>query len=176
MRIIHKSAMVGFVFLLIMMLNTPYALAVVTAQVWSTDSLGNPKSTFLPCEEVYVKGSGFLAIHDVTIYIIPDGKDPLPGNSVASGTATTNAAGEIPKTFLWSPPLTLGQYDIWVDVNQNGIFDVYYDDLNDQAIDIYAFNVIPEVPFGTAMTFLSMIVALVGFAGLRRFRPKLKLQ
>jgi len=36
--------------------------------------------------------------------------------------------------------------------------------------------VIPEVPFGTVVASLSMIVALVGFVGFRRFRLKLQLQ
>ena len=37
------------------------------------------------------------------------------------------------------------------------------------------FFVIPEVPFGTAMTFLGMFIALIGFAGFKRFRPKFPL-
>jgi len=32
--------------------------------------------------------------------------------------------------------------------------------------------VIPEVPFGTAMTLVSMFIALIGFVGFKRFRPK----
>jgi len=36
--------------------------------------------------------------------------------------------------------------------------------------------VIPEVPFGTAMTFLSMFIAFVGFLGFKRLRPKIQLQ
>jgi hypothetical protein len=32
--------------------------------------------------------------------------------------------------------------------------------------------VIPEVPFGTVVSFLSMFTVLVGFLGVRRFRPK----
>jgi len=36
--------------------------------------------------------------------------------------------------------------------------------------------VIPEVPFGTAMIFLSMFIALAGFAGFKRFRPKFRPQ
>lgn len=33
--------------------------------------------------------------------------------------------------------------------------------------------VIPEVPFGTIVSFLSMFIVLGGFVGIRRFRPKL---
>jgi hypothetical protein len=37
-------------------------------------------------------------------------------------------------------------------------------------------NVIPEVPFGTVMIFVCILIALVGFAGFKRFRPKLQPQ
>lgn len=33
-------------------------------------------------------------------------------------------------------------------------------------------HVIPEVPFGTILSFLSMFIALVGFVGFKRFRPQ----
>jgi sugar lactone lactonase YvrE len=36
--------------------------------------------------------------------------------------------------------------------------------------------VVPEVPFGTVIACSSMLIALVGFAGFRRFRPKLQPQ
>jgi len=140
----------------------------------SCDQDGNPKSTFLPGEEVYVRGSGFppnIAFDSMTIYIIPDGAEALPGNAVADAIGMTDAAGALPVTLTWSPPLTVGEYDIWVDVNQNDIFDTG-DAWNDQAIGIFAFNVIPEVPFGTAMTLLSMIFALAGFLKFKRFRPQ----
>jgi len=141
-------------------------------QVWSTNSLGNPQSTFLPQETVYVNGSNFPTNQPVTIYIIPDTEDPLPSNAVAIASATTDALGTLPITPVWSPPLMLGEYDIWVDVNQNGIYDTG-DIRNDQAIGIYSFNVIPEVPFGTAMTLLSMLITL-GFLRLKRVRPKFR--
>jgi len=54
-------------------------------EVWSTDSFGNPKTTFVPGEDVYVMGSGFPADREMAIRIIPDGEDPNPTNSVASG-------------------------------------------------------------------------------------------
>lgn len=140
--------------------------------VTSCDLDGNPKGTFLPGEEVYVRGSGFppnIAYDSMTIYIIPDGSSAEPGAAVASAIGMTDATGALPVTLTWSPPLTLGEYDIWTDVNQNDIFDSG-DAWNDEAIGIFAFNVIPEVPFGTAMAFLSMFIALVGFLKFKRFR------
>lgn len=153
---------------------TDYAHVTPPASVSSCDQEGKPQSTFLPGEEVYVKGSGFppnIPYDSMMIYIIPDGQDALPGNAVASAHGMTDAAGALPVTLTWSPPLTMGEYDIWVDVNQNDVFDTG-DAWNDQAIGVFAFNVIPEVPFGTAMAFLSMFIALVGFLKFKRFRPQ----
>ena len=151
---------------------TSYVHVIQPPAVISCDLDGNPKGTFSPSEEVYVRGNGFppdIAFDSMTIYIIPDGADALPGNAVASAIGMTDDVGALPVTLTWSPPLTLGEYDIWVDVNQNGVFDTG-DAWNDQAIGVFAFNVIPEVPFGTAMTLLSMIFALAGFLGFKRFR------
>jgi len=115
-------------------------------EVVSTDSSGNLKSNFQPSEEVWVKGTGFAADKDVTIHIIPYNTDPAqaePGMSVANSTATTSSTGELPVTLAWSPPLTPGKYDIWVDANKNGVFDTG-DAYNNVLISEYGFLVIPE--------------------------------
>ena len=39
----------------------------------------------------------------------------------------TNAAGDIVPADVWPPPLTPGEYDIVFDANQNGIYDVGID-------------------------------------------------
>jgi hypothetical protein len=123
--------------------------------VWSTDSSGNSKATFNLTDNVYVRGQGFPADTGVTIYLIPDGEDALPSNKVANASTTTTSTGDLPVTLVWSQPLTLGEYDIWVDANQNGAFDDG-DAWNSQAIGIYRFNVIPEFP-----TLISMLLILI---------------
>jgi outer membrane protein assembly factor BamB len=123
--------------------------------VWSTDSAGNSKATFNLTDNVYVRGQGFPADTSVTIYLIPDGADALPSNKVANAFATTNGIGDLPVTLVWSQPLTLGEYDIWVDVNQNGVFDEG-DVWNSQSIGIYRFDVIPEFP-----TLISVLLILI---------------
>ncbi|NVM57532.1 MAG: hypothetical protein HWN51_05375, partial [Desulfobacterales bacterium] len=134
--------------------RTAYVTTVVgvelVALAWSTDSAGNPKSTFLPSNDVYVRGQDFPAETDVTIYLIPDGEDALPANTVASAAATTDATGDLPNTLVWTSPLTGGEYDIWVDVNRNEVFDAG-DAWNNQAVGIYAFTVIPPVQYDLAI-------------------------
>jgi outer membrane protein assembly factor BamB len=134
--------------------------------VWSADSVGNSKATFDLMDNVYVRGEGFTADTNVTIYLLPDGEAALPSNAVANAYNTTNSNGDLPLTLVWSQPLTLGQYDIWVDVNQNGMLDGA-DVYNSQAIGIYTFNVIPEFPTWTS-TLLILIMLTVAIATYKR--------
>ena len=124
---------------------------------WPTDSAGNSKFTFNLSGNVYVRGQDFPADTNVTIYLIPDGADALLTNAVANASTTTNSTGGLPVTLVWSQPLTLGEYDIWVDVKQNGVFDAG-DVWNNQSIGIYGLDVILEFPALTSI--LLMLVVL----------------
>ncbi|MCW3986529.1 MAG: hypothetical protein NWE91_09030 [Candidatus Bathyarchaeota archaeon] len=139
----------------------PGGPALVPPEVWSTDLLGSAKGTFLPGDEVYAEGTWFPANTAVAIYFIPDGEEILPEHAVASAIQTTNNAGGLPVTLVWSSPLDLGTYDIWVDVNQNGFFD-NGDALTDQALGVYGFNVIPEP--AVLVSILLMVGALATYS------------
>ena len=106
----------------------------------STDSAGNIKSTFSTSDNIYVEGKDFPSNTNVTIYLIPDGENALPANAVATVSATTNSAGDLPVTLVKSPPFTPGDYDIWIDTNQNQMFDSG-DVWSNQAGGISAFSV-----------------------------------
>ena len=147
------------------------------ADIWSSDSLCNPKDVFMPGETVYVTvpATGQL----VTLYVVADQTawndgDPLTDVSDGVETLTLNLGPGTQTIQIWAPPLVLGDYDIVMDVDNDGVFDAGQD-LVDSVV-ITGFSVIPEVPFGTAMTLLSMIFALIGFLGFKRFRPKFPLQ
>jgi len=151
--------------------RTAYVTTVVGAELafaWSTDSVGDSKSTFQLSDNVYVNGLGFPADTDVTIYLIPDGVEALPANAVADASTTTNSTGGLPVTLVWSQPLTLGEYDIWVDVNQNGVFDGG-DVWNSQSIGIYALDVIPEFLTWTSM--LLMLIVLTAAIAICKRQP-----
>ncbi len=127
--------------------------------VWSADSAGTSKATFNSTDNVHVRGEGFTADTDVTIYLLPDGEAALPSNAVANASTITTTTGNLPATLVWSQPLTLGEYDIWVDANQNGAFDGA-DVWNSQAIGIYTFNVIPEFPTLTSMLLILIMLTV----------------
>jgi hypothetical protein len=127
--------------------------------VWSTDSAGDSKSTFDLSDDVYARGEGFTADTSVTIYLISDGADASPSNAVATASTTTDTTGELPATLVWSQPLTIGKYDIWIDENQNGVLDGA-DVWNSQSIDIYPLDVIPEFLTWTSTLLVPIILTI----------------
>jgi hypothetical protein len=127
--------------------------------VWPSDSAGNSKFAFNMSDDVYVKGQELPTDTDITIYLIPDGLDALPTNAVANASSTTNSTGGFPVTLVWPQPLTLGEYDIWVDVNKNGVFDEG-DVWNNQSIGIHSLNVIPEFPTWTSIILISIMLVV----------------
>ncbi|HKZ93706.1 MAG TPA: S8 family serine peptidase [Candidatus Bathyarchaeia archaeon] len=148
------------------------------SNIWSSDSLGNTKDVFVPGETVYVTVAG-VGGQTVTLYVVADQTtwntgDPLIDVSGGADTLTLNSGGGTQIIPIWTPPLIVGSFDIVLDTNDNGVFDAGLDLVD--SIIVPGFYVVPEVPFGTAMTFLSMLTALVGFIGFKRFRPKTRLQ
>ena len=82
--------------------------------------------SFYPNNDVYALNWEFITSDTwVDIYVVPDGTwqvgDTIPAD--ASGgieTVRTNQWGYIPVTPIWGQPLSVGEYDIIIDVNQNG--------------------------------------------------------
>ena len=71
---------------------------------------------------------------------------------------------------VWAPPTVIGDYDIVMDVDRDGVYDAELDCVD--SLEVVGFSVIPEVPFGTVMVSLSMFVAAASFVGVKRFRHK----
>jgi len=159
------------------MVSTPDGLYVGTANPWegcevwlgtkgtvvSCDEDGDVKLEFYPDENVYVKCEGLPPCKEVTIYVIPNGLDPETGNAIADSSGKTDIYGKLPVTLVWEAPLDLGEYDVWIDVNQNGEYDCC-DVYVERCIDVYLFMVIPEFPIGSLVSVLAMVSSLAVFA------------
>ena len=96
--------------------------------VSACDVNGTAKNFFKVSEDVYCYGYTQAANKNVDIYIVNDGNwsagDGIPGDvSGSKETVTTDSNGTIPITMVWQADITVGQYDIIVDVNQNGHVD-----------------------------------------------------
>ncbi len=138
-----------------------------TMTISPCDIGGTEKGVFDLNEGVYVKGSGFPSSISMDVYIIPDGASFTPDNAKAKALQTTDTSGNLPVTFVWTAD-EMNSYDVWVDVNRNGIRDDS-DVVNYTAISTYSFFVIPESPLGALLSLASMLAGLLVF-----YKKKLK--
>lgn len=145
----------------------------------SCDSSGAKKDTFGLVEDVYAKGSGYSPSTAYDIYVVEDVATWTDGMAIpsrVSGTVlsvSSDASGDISATLVWSDPLVVGKYDIVVDVDGDGFYNQSRDALDDSDIEVTAgFNVIPEVPLGTIMASAAMIIALVAYVAVPKWRRK----
>ncbi|MCW4054177.1 MAG: hypothetical protein NWE84_04560 [Candidatus Bathyarchaeota archaeon] len=118
-------------------------------------------------ETVYVAGNGYSPSTTYNLYVVEDVETWTEGMLIPTriaGTATTissNSEGGITPTIAWSNPQIEGKYDIVVDVNDNGFYDLGVDALDDSDIEVTAGMVIPEF---SAFHFLSLFITLAVFA------------
>jgi hypothetical protein len=144
----------------------------------SCDVAGIQKDTFILGETVYVNGSNYASSATYPVYVVEDvsaWQDGMVIPTRVEGTATTlssNGAGSIVATAVWNPSLTLGRFDIVVDVNRNGKYDSGVDALDDSDVQVTAgFWVIPEYGFGTVMGLAGCLAALGVFCTRRQKTP-----
>lgn len=118
--------------------------------VTSTDSNGNAKESFNLHEIVYAKGTGFCCKNleyntTHTIYVC---YDPLNDGDSLSACIYSTVIPDSNCDFIPQPAslgtFALGDYDIVVDINENGIYDLGIDAI-DSSVTV-GFSVIPEFP------------------------------
>ncbi|MFQ6118630.1 MAG: hypothetical protein ACE5KE_01945, partial [Methanosarcinales archaeon] len=120
-------------------------------------------------ENVYCYAGNLSANDVVDIYVVNnsdswDEGDTLTDVSGGAETVTTDSSGNINVTMIWSTNLTVGKYDIVVDLDQDGVYD---DDEPVDSLDTTGFDAIPEFP-SVAIPIASVIVLLLLFAYRRR--------
>lgn len=116
---------------------------------------------------------GIATIHSYAIYVVADQdgwNNGIPIPPRVPGTTqqvTTDSSGNIQPTSIWGAPLTPGGYDIVIDVNNNGRYDIAVDALMKARINAcptqhYGVLVlpVPEYWLGTAIGLTSFFAAL----------------
>jgi hypothetical protein len=123
------------------------------AVIESCDPAGDQKDLFDLGETVYVTGGGYSPSTAYNFSIVVDVETWTDGMAIPERVAETlttvssNIDGDIPPTAVWGDPQAVGKYDMVVDVNGNGQYDVGIDVLDDNDIEVTAgFSVIPEFP------------------------------
>lgn len=99
-----------------------------TAATIESCTASEPKDFFSLEESVYLLGNGFATLTDYSLYVVEDiddwvGGKPIPSRVPGtSATITSDATGAIPVTLVWNAPLTIGDFDIVVDVDGDGMY------------------------------------------------------
>jgi hypothetical protein len=127
------------------------------------DVNGNGQFVFRTNENIYVKGAYFSVDREVTIYIIPNRNYPItPEIAIAGPVKQTITNRLLPITLVWHAPLKEGTYDIWVDVDQDGIYDNFGDRYFFFCCN-YEFLVVPEYLIGALGSLTAMAASLTLF-------------
>lgn len=123
------------------------------ATIETCDSTGLYRNVFNLTETVYVNGTGYSPSATYEICVVNDVASWNDGMEIPAripGTATTvssDSSGHIPPTAVWGAGLSLGKYDIVVDVDGNGVYDDEIAALDNDDIEVTAgFLTIPEFP------------------------------
>ena len=122
------------------------------ARIESCGLTAEQKDLFDLGETIYVAGTGYSPSTVYDFYIVADEEMWTDGMAIPErvpDTATTvssNPDGGINPTAVWDNPQTIGNYDIVVDVNSNGEYDVGVDPLDDSDVKVTAGFFIPEFP------------------------------
>jgi parallel beta-helix repeat protein len=140
-----------------------FAIAMGGPVVESCNSTGTVKESFDLGDSVYVKGEGYSpsATYDLYVVNATTWSDGMPIPQRVEGTATTIASdtsGNISVTPAWNAPITLGNYDIVVDVNRDGYYNSSIDALDQSNVQIKAgFQTVPEFSQITILAALMII-------------------
>ncbi|TRO53795.1 hypothetical protein E2P61_00330, partial [Candidatus Bathyarchaeota archaeon] len=137
------------------------------AMVESSNSAGDQKDFFELGETVYVMGSGYSPSTTYSLYVVEDVATWNDGTTIptrvpeTAANISSNTEGAVSATVIWSDPQAAGKYDIVVDVNSNGVYDVGVDALDDSDIEVTAGMVIPEF---SPLHFISLFITLSIFS------------
>ena len=128
--------------------------------IQASNSSGAQQNVFNICDNMYVNGSGYPASSCFDLYVVVN-TNWTNGTSIPTrvcGTANkvcSDSKGTIPPTAAWNAPLKLGKYDIVVDLNRNGKYDVGIDALCDDKVEVATPKIVLSSsagPVGTPIT------------------------
>lgn len=135
----------------------------------SCDWQGLVRDSFDVTDVMLVNGSGFQPSTTYAVYVVNDvtWTDGMNIPTRVPGTATeilSDSSGNVIPSRVWNAPLTIGKYDILVDVNDNGKYDADTDAIDDNDIQVTAgLQVIPEFSSVIVMLFLATATLVVRF-------------
>jgi len=134
--------------------NLKYAAGVhappTVPTIESCNLIGEKKDSFDMGEIVFVNGSGFSPSTGYNLYVVMDQATWTDGMTIPERVPDTepfiysNADRTVGPITVWHDPQTAGGYDIVVDVDGNGQYDIGTDALDDNDVEATAGFVISE--------------------------------
>ena len=158
--------------------DTATTLASAPPSTTSSSATGAPIDTYHVDADVYAAGSGFATGTNVDISVVLDqdwnNGDPIPADVTGSVETVSVVGGDVGPVLVWHAPLVVGEYDIVIDANQNGVYDTSTDGLDSGSPGFVVIDrsCCPSVPVGpdtaAAVPTISPIgaIILVGLLGI----------
>jgi hypothetical protein len=112
-----------------------------TPTIQASNSSGALQNIFNICDNIYVNGTGYPASSCFNVYVVVDTEwsngTCIPNRVCKTATkVSSNSNGTILPKAVWNAPLKQGKYDIVVDVNRNGKYDLDIDALWDDKVEV----------------------------------------
>ncbi|MGD8566211.1 MAG: hypothetical protein PVF96_07690 [Candidatus Bathyarchaeota archaeon] len=143
----------------------PSSTVTPAASIESCNIIGERQNTFDLGEIVFVNGSGYSPFTEYDCYVVWDQITWMDGMILPERVPETEPAifsdayGNIVPTSVWHNPQTVGNYDIVIDVNDNGQYDAGVDALDDGDVEVTAgLSIVPE--FSTLLPFFILLLSL----------------
>ncbi len=143
--------------------NSKWAITGAQSTLNTCDGTGNEKAVFNAGNTIYGSGVGYSPSKEYPVYVVQDttwfAYKPIPAR--ISGTTdkiNTDSTGNIPTASLY-PGAAPGKYDIVIDVNTNGQYDLGTDVLCDNIVTTGGFFVVPEYAYGALIALISCFAA-----------------
>ena len=124
----------------------------------STDDTGTEQNEFNTTDPVYVSGAGFTPDEELKVYIVPNGDPFTSAASIFNKTVQANGSGVLLPVQLGL--FDIGEYDVWIDRNANGVLDAATEPVDDFDLEVSGIIVIPEFVAGITLGFAMCLAAL----------------
>lgn len=157
-----------------MVVGTYANLSFPPPTIESCTTLGEKKDNFNLHENVFVNGTDFSPFKTFDFYIVNDTETWTNGTAIparvagTSATIVSDANGTVLPTGVWSDPSAVGKYDMVVDVNGNGLYEVGIDALDNNDVEVTAGFVIPEYASLSLLLLFQMATLLSLIASKRK--------
>lgn len=116
--------------MLFVLISFVFFINSASAQLWTSDFSGNVKRTFYNTNDsVYLTSNAiFTPTTTLRVYIVNDNNTWIDQTNLTDvrgnySTMITNSSGAIDKKDIWDPTLTVGKFDVVIDLNSNGVYD-----------------------------------------------------